>query len=152
MERYHSYGRPTHTNLDSWHKCCMHECPLQPNKESSFTNNKQNHTKLLSIFNLCSMAVKDPFTRHISPPQASYISQTGKCQSQKSTSTRVLMKECNQRNSQKLNTQCSQCRPRTGVNLVVPMMRHSIYSSLHITFLHKKVTCIFIFHKKSHYY
>jgi hypothetical protein len=51
MQRYYTNRRPSHTDLNSWHECSMHKCPLQTNKKSSFTNNKLEHSKLQSSSN-----------------------------------------------------------------------------------------------------
>jgi hypothetical protein len=130
----------------------MHKSPLQTYKESCFTYNKLDHSKLLPIFYFSCMAIESSFTANVSPPHACSISLTRKCHSLNSTSSSITMKKHYCRYSQPLNALRCLRRPRGRVDLVKPMMRSSIRPSLHIFLLSKKrITCIFIFNKKSHY-
>jgi hypothetical protein len=153
MKRYNTYRRPRHTYLNCRHKCSVHKSPQQTYKESSFTNNKLYHSKMLSVYNFCSMAAKGSFTTYVTPPHTCSVSQTGKCLCLNSTCSSITMEKHYSRNSLKQDTLSSQCRPRGRVHQMEAMVRNSISSTLHIFLLCKKrrITSIFIFNKKSHY-
>jgi serine/threonine protein kinase len=154
MKRYNTYRRPRHTYLNCRHKCSVHKSPQQTYKESSFTNNKLHHSKMLSIYNFRCVAVKGTFTTNVTPPYTCSVSQTGKCQGLNSTCSCITMEKHYSRNSLKQDTQSGLRRPWARVNLVKAVMRSSIRSALHIFLLCKKrrITIIFIFNKKSHYF
>jgi serine/threonine protein kinase len=154
MKRYNTYRRPRHTYLNCRHKCSVHKSPQQTYKESSFTNNKLYHSEMLSIYYFRCVAVKGSFTTNVTPPHTCSVSQTGECLSLNSTCSCITVEKHNSRNSLKQDTLCSLCWPGARINLVKPVVRSSISSTLHIFLLCKerRITSIFIFNKKSHYF
>jgi hypothetical protein len=138
MKRHNTYRGPRHSYLNCRHKCSVHKSPQQTYKESSFTNNKLYHSKMLSIYNFCCVAVKGSFTTYVAPPHTCSVSQTGESLSLNSTCSSITVEKHYSRNSLKQDTQSGLRRPGAWVDLVKAMMRSSISSALHIFLLCKK--------------
>jgi hypothetical protein len=144
MQRNNTHGRPGHPDLNCRHEGRVHKCPQLPYKKCCFTHNKLNHTKVKAILHLAGMVVHTTFTTYITPPHTCNISQTRESQKHNSPCTSILVKEQYHRNSQKLNTLCGQCRPRTRIYQVIPMMGSSTSrSSLHIFLLCERISHYF---------
>lgn len=139
MKRNNSKRWPRHSNLNSGHQCCMQKSPLKTNKEHPFTPNKLLHSQVLPIFYLSSMKTKNSFTNNITPPQSCNICQTKQSPSQESTSSSILVKKQNQRNSLPQHTQSSQCRPRTRIHKMISMMWSICCTCLNSFFCKKEV-------------
>jgi len=138
MKRNNSKRWPGHSLLNSWHKCSMLKSPQKSNKKHCFRPNKQKHSQIQPVFNLCCMKTKNTFTNNIAPPQSCDISQTYQSQTQQTSGSSILMKKQNQRYSQPLHTQSCQCRPWTRIYQMVSMMNSSFSACRHSFFLKRK--------------
>lgn len=133
-----SKRRPRHSQLNSGHKCSMQKSPQKSKKKHCFRPNKQKHSQILSIFHFCCMKTKNTFTNNISPPQSCNISQTYQSKGQKTSCSSILMKKQNQRHSLPLHTQSCQCRPRTGIYQMIPVVNPCCCCCRHCLFLKRK--------------
>lgn len=117
-----SNWRPSHTNSYGWHQCLMQESPQQPNKKHCFTDNKQNHSQIKSIFNFGSMTAIQPFTDYITPPQTLGVSQENQLGKQYSSTSGIFVEIKHQAQCQSKHTKTCKLRPRTRVQQMIRLM------------------------------
>lgn len=123
LDRHNTQGRPTHPQLNSRLKGPMKERPKQSNKKHPFRPNKQIHSQLKTALDFSSVKSRPSFTKNITPPQKSAITQAKKGNQNKTSPSTILMKIQHRRKQNPHQSKSSQPRPRTRIYLVIPVMR-----------------------------